>query len=69
MLLIFKPQKNRERNHLLDLCVDGRMLLQHILNKQEINVWTLFIRHWARKIGGYYNYDNEFSVLLTQRIF
>ena len=62
-------KKIRERNHLLDLCTDGRMLLQHILNKQEINVWTLFSGHWAGKIGDFYNYDNEFPVLQKQRIF
>jgi hypothetical protein len=57
MLLIFKPQKIGERNHLLDLCLDGRKLLQHILNKQEINVLTLFTGYLGGKIGGCYNYD------------
>jgi hypothetical protein len=51
MLLIFKPQQIGKRNHLLDLCVDDRMLLRHILNKPEINMWTLFTGHWAAKIG------------------
>jgi hypothetical protein len=55
MLLIFKPQKIGKRNHLFDLFVDGRMLLQHILIKKEINVWTLFTGHWAGKIVVYYN--------------
>jgi len=33
----------KERNHLEDLCIDGKMELEWILGKQDENVWTEFV--------------------------
>jgi hypothetical protein len=33
----------KERNHLEDLVVDGRMTLKRTLNKQDARVWARFI--------------------------
>ena len=35
--------KLKERNHLEDLGVDGRMTLKRTLNKQDVRVWASFI--------------------------
>jgi len=43
MILIGKPEK---RDHLEDLCVDGRIILKRILKKWDGRIWTGFI--WFR---------------------
>jgi hypothetical protein len=43
MILVGKPE---ERDHLEDLCVDGRIILKRILKKWDGRIWTGFI--WLR---------------------
>jgi len=42
----------KERDHLEELCIDGKTILNLILNKLDVRAWTGFIWLWINTSGG-----------------
>jgi hypothetical protein len=59
----------KERDHLKDLDVDGRIILKFILNKWNGKTWSEFIWFGMKTFGGSSEYVNEFSATIKFREF
>jgi len=50
--MVFWWRNLRERNHVEDLCVDGRIISKSIFKKWDREAWTGLLRLRTQKGGG-----------------